>query len=130
MDLSMADWLAIAAIVVPLIAKVATDVASYLTQRHDSGLARIAGFAGREAATISNTIATLPAGADARTVEANLVASATASILTEMGNSASTVGADSAKISGIVTGELNKIRAPIAVAAAGPAPIAAVIVQP
>lgn len=116
----MSDWLALGAIVVPLVAKVATDIASYFTQRHDSALARITGFAGREAATIGNTIATLPSTSDAAMVERNLIASATSSILTEMGASAKTVDADSAKIAGIVTGELNKIRAPAAVALTAP----------
>jgi hypothetical protein len=109
MNLTLADWLAVASIALPLIAKAFTDWQANAVANHNASLARIVGMAGRQAATIARELAALPPGADARTVESTLIRGASESILTEMGSSSKTVGADAAKVAGIVQGELNKV---------------------
>jgi len=68
-------------------------------------------MAGRQAATIARTLAESPSGVTAKQIESKLITDSTAAIMTRMGESASTVGADSAKIAGIVQGELDKLAA-------------------
>lgn len=110
------DWIALLGIALPLCAKVAVDVAVYLAANRHAALANIVGMAGREAATIGRTLASLPANSTAKDTERALIAASTEAVMTRMGDSASTVGADSLKVSGIIQGELDKLlTAPIAV---------------
>jgi hypothetical protein len=84
-------------------------------------LDRIVGMAGRQAATIARTLSQLPPTANARTTEVSLVRTAASAILSEMGSSSSTVGADADKPAAIVQGELDKVsKPPVVVAVAAP----------
>lgn len=118
------DWIALLGIALPLCAKVAVDVAAYLAANRHAALANIVGMAGREAATIGRTLASLPPNSTAKDAERAMITVSTTAILNEMGGSAATVGADSDKIAGIVQHELDKLlTAPIAVVGV-PAPVA------
>jgi len=119
--LTITDWLAVAAIALPLIAKAFSDWQANAVANHNAALARIVGMAGREAATIARSLATLPPGADAKAVENRLISASATSILTEMGSSSATVGADAGKLAAIVQGELDRVVAAPAVLAVIPA---------
>lgn len=110
--LTETDWLAVLTIAAPLFAKAVSDWQANAIANHNCGLARMIGMAGREAATIARALAALPAGANAKTVEATLINESSAAILREMGASSLTVGADAAKLATIVQGELDKLVAP------------------
>lgn len=116
--MTVGDYLAIATIAAPLCVKAFSDWQVNAAAKHNMALSRIAGMAARAASTIARTLATVPPGADPRAIEAALVRSAAAGILTEMGASSATVGADGAKIATIVQGELDKVVAPPVIAVA------------
>ena len=107
--LSATDWIAVFSIAAPLIAKAFSDWQANATANHNLKLARIVGMAGREAATIDKTLQAIPPGGDIKLTEKELISSSAALILNEMGSTSSAVGADEAKISTIVQGELDKI---------------------
>lgn len=112
LSLSLSDWLAVAAVVLPLAVKACTELAAYLDQRHNSGLARIAGMAARQAATIGRALAAVPAGStDARAIEARLLTASVDQIMTEMGASVQATGANPEKVGMILQGELDKVLA-------------------
>jgi len=114
--MTFADWIALFGIALPLAAKVAVDVAAYLNARKHNALANIVGMAGRQAATIARTLAALPPNVEPRAAEQALLTTSAASIMTEMGASTTTVGADSAKVATLLQGELDKFIAPNATA--------------
>lgn len=116
--MTASEWIALATIAAPLIAKVSSDIHANAVANHNLALARITGMAGREAATIARTLSALPAGTDPKAVERALVANSASLILTEMGSSSASIGADSTKVSGILQGEIDKVVAPAVVAAA------------
>jgi hypothetical protein len=108
-----ADYIALLGIALPLAAKVAVDIAAYLTSNKHAALANIVGMAGREAATIARTLASNPTEAAGGYLERKLITDSVSAILTRMGDSAT---ADSDKVAGIVQGELDKlVVAPVAV---------------
>jgi hypothetical protein len=126
-----ADYIALLGIALPLAAKVAVDIAAYLTANKHAALANIVGMAGRQAASAARVLAALPPGSDPATVERSLIANATDSVLAEMKDSVAKVagaspGSAQAKIAGIVQGELDKlVVAPVAVLPLAPsAPLA------
>jgi hypothetical protein len=116
--LSVSDWVAVAAVALPLFIKALSDWQANAVANHNAALARIIGMAGREAATIARTLGSVQPGATASDIERSMVQASTQAILNEMGTSANTVGADkdTGKIQSIVQGEVNKIVAPAAVA--------------
>jgi hypothetical protein len=105
------DWIAVATVAAPLIVKTLSDWQANAVANHNASLTRIIGMAQREAATIAQTLETAPAGTTPATLRQSLITSSAQNILTEMGDSASRVGADALKLGGIVNGELNKINA-------------------
>lgn len=116
--LSVSDWIAVATVAAPLIAKSFSDWQANAVANHNAALGRIIGMAGRQAATIARTIAAAGPGSSAGDIERSMVLASTQSILNEMGDSAATIGAgkNTIKIAGIVQGELDKIVAPVPVA--------------
>lgn len=111
-QLSVSDWITLAPVGLVVLGKCCTDVAAYLTDRHNAGLARIVGMAGREAAGVAVDLAALPPGASATDLKAKLIRSAADHIMSEMGASAWWSNADADRVAGIVQGELNKLQAP------------------
>lgn len=131
LHLTLADWLAVAGVALPIAAKCLTGIAADLSARHNDALARITGMAGRQAAVIGRTIQELPPGTDAATVERDAIKASAQDILQEMGQSAQATGATADKIATIVQGELAKLvvhkptPAPVAPAAAPASPAGA-----
>lgn len=121
--MTVSEWIAVATIAAPLFAKAFSDWNANAVANHNLALARITGMAGREAATIGRTLSSLQPGADAQSVETALIQSSVASILTEMGSSSATVGADSTKVAAILQGEINKVVSPAAIAGAPRPPL-------
>lgn len=113
--MTVADYIAIATIAAPLVVKVLNDWSANAAAKHNMALSRIVGMAGREAATIARTLAQMPAGADPKALEAALLQNSATAILTEMGASSATAGADAGRLINILQGELNKVIAPAAV---------------
>lgn len=106
--MTLADWIGLATIALPLIAKAFSDWNANAVAKHNALLARITAMAGREAATIARTLAEAPANVSAKGLESSLVANSAQAILTEMGTSAAKIGAFTPQITNIVQGELNK----------------------
>jgi hypothetical protein len=109
MTLSGTDWIAIATIALPLIAKVLSDISTNREVAHNAALARITGMAAREAATIARDLAALPAGVEPEAAERVMISDAAKRVQSEMLKSGSVTGADAAKLGTIVQGELNKL---------------------
>ena len=123
MSLTFADWLAIATVAVPLIAKALSDWSTNAQVKHNAALSRITGMAARQAATIARSLASLPPGTDPAGAERVLIADAASALVGEMGQSGAMIDADQTKLAGIVQGELNKlIVAPVPIPAAPLAP--------
>lgn len=112
------DWIAVATIALPLMAKAFSDWNANAAANHNLALARITGMAGRQAATIARALASMPPNVDPKAAEEVLLTSAVQSIMTEMGSSSATVGADSAKLATLLQGEINKLLAPAMIVAA------------
>jgi hypothetical protein len=126
-----ADWIALLGVALPLAAKVAVDLAAYFAARKDTALANIVGMAGRQAASAARTLASLPAGTDAKGAEQAMVASARAAIVSEMADSMAVVKGSDAQVTTIVQGELDKlVVAPIAVLPVAPQPLPGSLIQP
>lgn len=107
--LSTADWIAVAAVVLPIAGKGFSDIQANAIANHNAMIARITGMAGREAATIARTLATAPAGVSGKDLEKSLITNSANYILGEMSASVAKVGATDNKVQTIVQGELNKI---------------------
>lgn len=107
--LSPADWIAVASIALPLIAKTMTDVAAYLETRRHNALARIVGMAGREAAEIARTLATLPPNKPGAQIESALITDAAGRVLNEMARSAQLTDATTTKVASIIQQEVSRL---------------------
>jgi hypothetical protein len=108
-DLSTGDWITVASFGLLIFGKLATDVADYATKRHDSAVGRIAGMAGREAASIARVIEALPATPGVTATEHDLVTLAGARVLGQMTRSAGITGASADVVQTIVQSELDKL---------------------
>ncbi len=110
------DYIMLAALALSLISKTGVELTAYLTERKHTALAKIAGMATRQAATVARALSTLPPGADLKAAESVLLANARAAIMAEMADSVAVVKAGDAQVAKIVQGELDKlVVAPIAV---------------
>jgi hypothetical protein len=127
--MSPADWIAIMLLALSIFAKISVDLAAYLTARKHTALANIVGMAGRQAASAARTLASLPAGVDAKGVEQALVANARDAVVAEMGDlSMPRAKVNVAQVTNLVQGELDKlVVAPVAVL---PVPVAGAAVLP
>jgi hypothetical protein len=114
--MTLADWIALATVALPLIAKAISDWNANAVANHNALLARVTAMAGREAATIARTLAEAPANVSPKALESSLVANSAQAILTEMASSAAKIGAYTPQVSNIVQGELNKLVVPAPVA--------------
>jgi two-component sensor histidine kinase len=110
--LSGTDWIAVVSIVAPLVARWVEQRSVAVEQKKSLALNRIVGMAGREAATIANTLSTMEPAEVRGKLQNDLVDASTGLILKAMGDSAARLNADTAQISGIVSGELAKLTAP------------------
>jgi hypothetical protein len=124
MNLSLADWIAIATVALPLIAKAFSDWSANATLKHNAALANITSMASRKAASIARELLSLPAGANPAAKEQILITDASRAILTELASSSAITGADPNKLAAVVQGELDKVlvapKASIAPAATPP----------
>lgn len=107
--LTVSDWIAVATIALPLLIKALSDYQANAIANHNALLARVAGMAGREAATIARTLAAAPADVSPKALEASLISSSAQAILTEMGKTSVKIGAATPQITNIVQGEVDKI---------------------
>lgn len=121
LGLTVADWIAIATIALPLIAKAFSDWSANAAAKHNLALARITDMAGRQAATIARSLASLPAGTNATEAERVLISDASRAMLGEMEDSAGITGANATKLGDILQGELNKLLVQAPAAPAKPA---------
>lgn len=130
--MDIGDYIAIATIALPLIAKACSDWQANAVANHNAQLARIVGMAGRQAATVARTLTELRPGVDAKAVEKTLVANSVRLIMTEMESSVAKVGGTPDVVTGIVQSELDKVVVPAtasasAVVKAGMEKLAAVV---
>lgn len=110
--MTVADWIAVATVAIPLLIKALSDWQANAVANHNALLARIAGMAGREAATIARTLAEAPADVSPKALESSLVANSAQAILSEMASSTAKIGAFTPQVTNIVQGELNKLVVP------------------
>ncbi|MDU7524633.1 MAG: hypothetical protein E7K72_25225 [Roseomonas mucosa] len=96
----------------------AERLAAWLRNRHAEALARIVGMAGRLGAEIVATLAALPAGADAATVKAALIARGVDELRQSYAGSVRIAKATPDVLAGMISREADKLAAPAAVAAA------------
>lgn len=106
--MTLEQWIAVATIALPLVAKAASDYVANTHANHNAALVRVVGMAGRQAATMARTLADLPSGTSRVDVERALVKNGTDAILAEMAGSIATMKADPARVTAIQKAELDK----------------------
>lgn len=109
--MTLEQRIAVAWIAGPLIAKVYSDWMANRTLTHNAKMDRIVGMAGREVATIYHALTAMANDPNVQRTEHALLTRSVNVIMTRMGDSVADVGADSDVISGILQGELDKLRA-------------------
>jgi hypothetical protein len=95
---------------------------------HNAQLGRIVGMAGRIAGEISDTLATLPAGASTADIKAKLLASGVAEIKGEMDGSVAAIGMSNPQLLTMITREMAKLPPKASASVLGEAVTAAVTV--
>lgn len=110
--LTAADWIAVATVAVPLIAKAFTDWQANAVANHNAALARIAGMAARQAGTIARTLLAAPPGSDVKALEASLIEASARQVITEMTQSVRRVGGSLSGVASMVQGEVDKALVP------------------
>jgi len=114
--MSTSDYIVLLTIALPLVGKLAIDVAAYFAERKRTALANIFGMVGRQAASAARALSTLPPGANFKEAESIVLANARAAVVAEMDRAMPIASVTPNQVAKLVQGELDKlVVAPIAI---------------